>query len=62
MSKSRFKFIKKSGGRCAVLHKEPTLFGEAWVTLVSFQGCEVRMKKIVQLLKECETISEKYGK
>ena len=38
------------------------MFGDEWITIASFQGCEVRMRKIAKLLKECEIIQEKYGK
>ena len=59
---SNYKFVKSRNGLCAVQHKEPTLFGDSWVTLAAFKGCEVRMRKITKLLKECEKISENYGK
>ena len=55
-----YKFVKLRSGLCAVQHKEPTLFGDAWVTVAAFKACEVRMKMIAKLLNECEKISEKY--
>ncbi len=59
---ANYKFVKLRNGLCAVQHKEPTLFGDAWVTLATFRHCEVRMKKIAKMLNECEKISEQYGK
>lgn len=58
---ANYKFVKLRNGLCAVQHKEPTLFGDAWVTLAAFRHCEVRMKKIAKMLNECEKISEQYG-
>lgn len=57
-----YRFVKLRSGLCSVQQKEQTLFGKEWVTMASFMGCEVRMRKIAQLLNECEIISEKYGK
>ena len=58
---SSYKFVKLRNRLCAVQHKEPTLFGEEWMTVAAYRHCEVRMKKIAKLLNECEEISEKYG-
>ena len=58
---SSYKFVKLRGGLCAVLHKEPTLFGNEWMTVAAFKNCEIRMKKVAKLLNECEKISEMYG-
>lgn len=43
-------FVKLRSGLCAVQHKELTLFGNEWMTIAAFKGCEVRMKKIAKLL------------
>lgn len=59
---NNYKFAKSSSGKCSVLHREDTLFGKQWVTLATFKGCEVRMRKIAKLLNECEEISNNYGK
>lgn len=56
-----YRFVKFRGGKCAVQHKEPTLFGDAWMTVAAFNGCEVRLRKIARLLNECEKISEKWN-
>lgn len=55
-----YKFVKLQGGLCAVQHLEQTLFGEAWMPVASFKGCEVRMKQIAKLLNECDKISRRH--
>ncbi|MBR1464321.1 MAG: hypothetical protein IJ604_13235 [Prevotella sp.] len=57
-----YKFVKLRNGLCAVRHKEPTLFGEEWMTIAAYRHCEVRMRKIAKMLNECEEISKRYGK
>lgn len=40
-------------------YKKELLFGPEWVTILSFVRCRNRCKQIVDLLNECDAISNK---